>query len=239
MEECQWLAKYQPIRDHQISTNHRLSCSQSETFIRLSTNQRAVGTFLLNLISHSISLFWDSAAAGHISDLSSDMILVSNIHWDAWRTLEVRSCMLSDFDVAIPILDSCTSLVAFTHSRGCLVAMSLFWDSAATGHMSDLSFRYETAQHHPLGCLKNLSGSELYDVARPFLDRCTSLIAFTHSRGCLVAMSFFWDSPTAGHTRLGSCDRLGLFHLIRQIFFVAVQKRSCHIKIWEHTTPNH
>ena len=45
------IGQYQPIRNLQISTNQRSSCNQSETSMRLSTNKRAVGTFLLNLIS--------------------------------------------------------------------------------------------------------------------------------------------------------------------------------------------
>ena len=44
------IGQYQPIRNLQISTNQRSSCNQSETSMRLSTNKRAVGTFLLNLI---------------------------------------------------------------------------------------------------------------------------------------------------------------------------------------------
>ena len=115
-----------------------VNIGQSKAFLLFSTNERAVGTFLLNLISQSHqSLLRLRCSRTYVWSVFRSLLII--IHWDASRTLVVRSCILSDFDVARPFLDSYTSLIAFTHSRGCLVAMCLFWDSATAGHMSDMS----------------------------------------------------------------------------------------------------
>ena len=104
------------------------------------------------------------------------MILLSIIHWDASRTLGVRICLLLDFDVARP----------FTHARGCLVAKSLFWDSPAAGHISDLSSDMIVLSIKHWGAFGTIMVpkrmlSDFY-IERPIFECYINLIAFNHFR---------------------------------------------------------
>ena len=123
------IGQYPPIRDLQMSTNQRSSCNQSETFIRLSTNQRAVGTFLLNLISHSRqSLLRLRCSRTYVWSVFRSLLII--IHWDASRTLVVRGCAKCKMKNA-----KCKMQHAKCNMQHAIYKM-----------------------HHPLGCLKNLNG---------------------------------------------------------------------------------